>query len=143
MHGFRVLARTILDEVLVFRPFVEYQLAHAAQVPAGRLKPEDVPARSAPDDACAVMCWPVIIEILTAFAQTKVDEHEAKAVRLTRKPLARSASDSGVGVLVICHARKRNSHDSTHEVYGSGPSNRSRNVCGLSKNFALSTTNTG
>ena len=32
------------------------------------------------------------------------------------EPLARFASECGVGVLVICHARKRSSHDSTHGV---------------------------
>ena len=37
MHGFRAMARTILDEVLGFRPdFIEYQLAHAVRDPNGR-----------------------------------------------------------------------------------------------------------
>ncbi len=36
-HGFRAMARTILDEVLGFRPdFIEYQLAHAVRDPNGR-----------------------------------------------------------------------------------------------------------
>lgn len=36
-HGFRAVARTILDEVLGFRPdFIEHQLAHAVQDPNGR-----------------------------------------------------------------------------------------------------------
>ncbi|SDX70189.1 Integrase [Allochromatium warmingii] len=36
-HGFRALARTILDEVLGFRPdFIEHQLAHAVRDPNGR-----------------------------------------------------------------------------------------------------------
>lgn len=36
-HGFRTMARTILDEVLGFRPdFIEYQLAHAVRDPNGR-----------------------------------------------------------------------------------------------------------
>jgi integrase len=36
-HGFRAMARTILDEVLQFRPdFIEHQLAHAVQDPNGR-----------------------------------------------------------------------------------------------------------
>ena len=35
MHGFRAMARTILDEVLGFRPeFIEHQLAHAVRDPA-------------------------------------------------------------------------------------------------------------
>ena len=37
MHGFRAMARTILDEVLGFRPdSIEHQLAHAARDPNGR-----------------------------------------------------------------------------------------------------------
>ena len=35
-HGFRAMARTILDEILGFRPdFVEHQLAHAVRDPNG------------------------------------------------------------------------------------------------------------
>ena len=58
----------------------------------------------------------VIIDTLTAFTPARVDGHEAVAVRQMMKPLARFASDCSVGVLVICHARKRSSHDSTHGV---------------------------
>lgn len=36
-HGFRAMARTILDEVLGFRPdYIEHQLAHAVRDPQGR-----------------------------------------------------------------------------------------------------------
>ena len=36
-HGFRAMARTILDEVLQFRPeLIEHQLAHAVKDPNGR-----------------------------------------------------------------------------------------------------------
>ncbi|MBA4143829.1 MAG: integrase arm-type DNA-binding domain-containing protein [Nitrosospira sp.] len=36
-HGFRAMARTILDEVLGFRPdFIEHQLAHSVRDPNGR-----------------------------------------------------------------------------------------------------------
>lgn len=36
-HGFRAMARTILDEVLHFRPdYIEHQLAHAVKDPNGR-----------------------------------------------------------------------------------------------------------
>ena len=36
-HGFRAMARTILDEILGFRPdFIEHQLAHAVRDPNGR-----------------------------------------------------------------------------------------------------------
>ena len=37
VHGFRAMARTILDEVLNFRPdFIEHQLAHSVRDPNGR-----------------------------------------------------------------------------------------------------------
>ncbi len=37
LYGFRAMARTILDEVLGFRPdFIEHQLAHAVRDPNGR-----------------------------------------------------------------------------------------------------------
>ena len=37
LHGFRAMARTILDEVLGFRPdFIEHQLAHVVRDPNGR-----------------------------------------------------------------------------------------------------------
>jgi len=37
IHGFRALARTVLDEVLGFRPdFIEHQLSHAVRDPNGR-----------------------------------------------------------------------------------------------------------
>jgi integrase len=37
IHGFRAMARTILDEVLQVRPdFIEHQLAHAVKDPNGR-----------------------------------------------------------------------------------------------------------
>lgn len=36
-HGFRAMARTVLDEVLGFRPdYIEHQLAHAVRDPMGR-----------------------------------------------------------------------------------------------------------
>ena len=36
-HGFRAMARTILDEVLGFRPdIIEHQLAHQVRDPLGR-----------------------------------------------------------------------------------------------------------
>jgi len=36
-HGFRAMARTILDEVLQVRPdFIEHQLAHPVRDPNGR-----------------------------------------------------------------------------------------------------------
>ena len=36
-HGFRAMARTLLDEVLGFRPdYIEHQLAHVVRDPHGR-----------------------------------------------------------------------------------------------------------
>jgi hypothetical protein len=36
-HGFRAVARTILDEILGFRPdIIEHQLAHSVKDPNGR-----------------------------------------------------------------------------------------------------------
>lgn len=36
-HGFRAMARTILDEVLTFRPdYIEHHMAHAVRDPNGR-----------------------------------------------------------------------------------------------------------
>ncbi|WP_242447352.1 tyrosine-type recombinase/integrase [Nitrosomonas supralitoralis] len=36
-HGFRAMARTIMDEVLQIRPdYIEHQLAHAVRDPNGR-----------------------------------------------------------------------------------------------------------
>jgi len=36
-HGFRAMARTMLDEILQFRPdIIEHQLAHAVRDPNGR-----------------------------------------------------------------------------------------------------------
>jgi integrase len=36
-HGFRAMARTILDEELGYRPdYIEHQLAHAVKDPLGR-----------------------------------------------------------------------------------------------------------
>ncbi len=47
-HGFRAMVRTILGEVLGFRPdFIEHQLAHAVQAPNGRAynRPAYLPER--------------------------------------------------------------------------------------------------
>ena len=41
MHGFRAMARTLLDEVLGFRPdYIEHQLAHVVRDPSGGLTTE-------------------------------------------------------------------------------------------------------
>ena len=51
-HGFRAMARTLLDEVLGFRPdVIEHQLAHAVRDPLGRAyQPHRPPRRAAPND---------------------------------------------------------------------------------------------
>lgn len=49
-HGFRAMARTILDEVLGYRPdYIEHQLAHAVRDPNGRAynRTAHLPARKA------------------------------------------------------------------------------------------------
>lgn len=53
MLGFRAMARTILDEVLGFRPdFNEHQLAHAVRDPKrSGLQPDDIPTRAPRHDA--------------------------------------------------------------------------------------------
>ena len=58
----------------------------------------------------------VVIDTLTAFTPAKVDGHAAVSVRQMMKPLARFASDCGVGVLVVTHTRKSTSDRSTHGV---------------------------
>ena len=58
----------------------------------------------------------VIIDTLTAFTPAKVDGHAAISVRQMMNPLARFASDCGVGVLVLTHTRKSASDRSTHGV---------------------------
>ncbi|MBN8502034.1 MAG: integrase arm-type DNA-binding domain-containing protein [Sphingomonadales bacterium] len=49
-HGFRAMARTMLDEVLGFRPdYIEHQLAHAVRDPLGRAynRTQHLPERTA------------------------------------------------------------------------------------------------
>ncbi len=50
-HGFRAMARTVLDEVLHFRPdYIEHQLAHAVRDPNGRAYNRTVAPSRAPQD---------------------------------------------------------------------------------------------
>lgn len=64
-HGFRAMARTILDEVLGFRPdFIEHQLAHAVRDPNGRAynRTAHLPARKLMmqgwgDYLDGIKCW--------------------------------------------------------------------------------------
>ena len=54
MRGFRAMARTILDEVLGFRPdFIEHQLAHGEGSQRTRLQTDGVPARAQRNDSGA------------------------------------------------------------------------------------------
>jgi integrase len=56
VHGFRALARTVLDEVLGFRPdYIEHQLAHAVRDPNGRAynRTAHLPERRKMMQACA------------------------------------------------------------------------------------------
>jgi integrase len=52
-HGFRAMARTILDEVLGFRPdFIEHQLAHAgSRSEWTRLQPDGASGGAPENDA--------------------------------------------------------------------------------------------
>ena len=52
-HGFRAMARTILDEVLGFRPdFIEHQLSpRGARPQRASLQPDGLSTRTAKDDA--------------------------------------------------------------------------------------------
>ena len=50
-HGFRAMARTILDEVLQVRPdLIEHQLAHAVRDPLGRAYNQDTAFKRTPED---------------------------------------------------------------------------------------------
>jgi len=51
-HGFRAMARTILDEVLQCRPdFIEHQLGIRSVIRTAALQPDDTPDRTPEDDA--------------------------------------------------------------------------------------------
>jgi integrase len=72
-HGFRAMARTILDEVLGFRPdFIEHQLAHAVRDPNGRAYnrtaylPERKKMMQAWADYLDVLKAPKVVSILQA-----------------------------------------------------------------------------
>jgi integrase len=66
-HGFRAMARTILDEVLGFRPeLIEHQLAHAVRDPLGRAynRTKHLPARRK-----MMQAWSDYLEALKAGAK--------------------------------------------------------------------------
>ena len=66
-HGFRAMARTILDEVLGFRPeLIEHQLAHAVRDPLGRAynRTKHLPERKA-----MMQAWADYLDKLKAGAE--------------------------------------------------------------------------
>lgn len=66
-HGFRAMARTILDEVLGFRPdFIEHQLAHAVRDPLGRAYNR---ATHLPERRKMMQVWADYLDKLRAGAQ--------------------------------------------------------------------------
>lgn len=61
-HGFRAMARTVLDEVLGFRPdWIEHQLAHAVRDPNGRAYNR---TKHLPDRAQMMQAWADYLEEL-------------------------------------------------------------------------------
>jgi integrase len=67
-HGFRAMARTILDEVLGFRPdFIEHQLAHAVRDPLGRAYNRTT---HLPERKTMMQAWADYLDKLKAGAET-------------------------------------------------------------------------
>ncbi|MFA6465287.1 MAG: integrase arm-type DNA-binding domain-containing protein [Desulfurivibrionaceae bacterium] len=69
-HGFRAMARTILDEVLGFRPdFIEHQLAHAVRDPLGRAYNRTA---HLPERRKMMQVWADYLEQLVAKGENKI-----------------------------------------------------------------------
>ena len=69
-HGFRAMARTILDEVLGFRPdFIEHQLAHAVRDPLGRAYNRTA---HLPERRKMMQAWADYLEELAAGEENKI-----------------------------------------------------------------------
>ncbi len=69
-HGFRAMARTILDEVLGFRPdFIEHQLAHAVRDPLGRAYNRTA---HLPERRKMMQAWADYLDRLAAGEENKV-----------------------------------------------------------------------
>ena len=69
-HGFRAMARTVLDEVLGFRPdFIEHQLAHAVRDPLGRAYNR---ATHLPERRKMMQAWADYLDALKADTSGKV-----------------------------------------------------------------------
>lgn len=74
-HGFRAMARTVLDEVLGFRPdYIEHQLAHAVKDPLGRAYNR---ATHLPERRKMMQAWSDYLDRLRE-EQPKVVEFRAK-----------------------------------------------------------------
>ena len=66
-HGFRAMARTILDEVLHIRPEnIEHQLAHAVKDPLGRAYNRTKPL---PERKAMMQAWADYLDKLKAGAE--------------------------------------------------------------------------
>ena len=69
-HGFRAMARTVLDEVLGFRPdYIEHQLAHAVRDPLGRAYNR---ATHLPERRKMMQAWADYLDALKANTDGKV-----------------------------------------------------------------------
>ena len=76
-HGFRAMARTILDEVLNFRPdFIEHQLAHAVRDPNGRAYNR---TSHLPERRKMMQAWADYLDTLKADSRKVVALRERKA----------------------------------------------------------------
>lgn len=76
-HGFRAMARTVLDEVLGFRPdFIEHQLAHAVRDPNGRAYNRTT---HLPERKKMMQAWADYLDALKASASDKVVPFKQKA----------------------------------------------------------------
>jgi hypothetical protein len=89
-HGFRAMARTILDEVLGVRPdYIEHQLAHAVRDPNGRAY-----NRTAflPERRNMMQQWADYLDTLKAKAEvtlTRPVQRSEKDVRNPNSPIAK------------------------------------------------------
>ena len=89
LHGFRAMARTILDEVLGFRPdFIEHQLAHAVRDPNARAY-----NRTAflPERRVMMQAWANYLDRLRAG---EIEPGTLKAPWLSGIPAIRNAASS-------------------------------------------------
>ena len=94
-HGFRAVARTILDEVLTVRPdLIEHQLAHAVRDPNGRTYNRTA---HLPERRKMMQQWADYLDKLKAGAEVISIHQSARLDRLTFSGNARSEG-------TLCHA---------------------------------------